>query len=108
MANSYRWVITQMICAPQQDGKTDVVINVFWQQIGSNGFYTASVNGSVFLAYAPGSSFTPYADLTQDQVIEWVQAALGPEQCAALKASIDQQLGQQTNLPVVNPPLPWG
>jgi hypothetical protein len=108
MSNTYRWVITQLTCVPQQYGKTDVVINVSWQQIGNNGSYNASVHGASFVTYTPGSPFTPYSDLTQDQVIEWVQASLGPEQCAALTASLDQQLGQQTNSPVVNPPLPWG
>lgn len=108
MANTYRWVITQLTCVPQQYGKTDVVINAAWEEIGSNGAYTASVSGTSFLTYTPGSPFTPYPDLTQDQVIGWVQASLGPEQCAALNASLDQQLSQQTNSPVVNPPLPWG
>jgi hypothetical protein len=73
MSNTYRWVITQLTCVPQQYGKTDVVINVSWEQIGNNGSYNASVYGASFVTYTPGSPFTPYEDLTQDQVIGCVQ-----------------------------------
>lgn len=107
MANTYSWVIQQMDCVPQEDGQTDVVITVHWQQNATNGTYNASVYGTVSVTYTPGSPFTPYADLTQDQVIGWVQAALGPERCAELVASLDQQISEQVAPTVITPALPW-
>ncbi len=47
------------------------------------------------------------ANLTQDQVIGWVQNALGFDQCAQLAANLDQQIEAQINPPVVTPALPW-
>ena len=107
MANTYTWVIEQMNCAAQEDGKTDVVMTVHWRQNATDGTYNATVYGTVGLTYTAGSPFTPYANLTQQQVIGWVQSALGTEQCAQLTANLDQQIADQVNPPVVTPPLPW-
>lgn len=107
MANTYTWLIERMDCVPQEDGHTDVVMTVHWRQNATDGTYNASVYGTVGLTYTPDSPFTPYADLTQPQVIGWVQDALGPEQCAQIAATLDTQIANQVNPPVVTPPLPW-
>lgn len=107
MANTYSWVIQQMNCVPQEDGHTDVVMTVHWRQNATDGTYNATVYGTVGLTYTAGSPFTPYADLTQQQVIGWVEEALGPEQCAQITANLTQQLADQVTPPVVTPPLPW-
>ncbi len=107
MANTYTWVIEAMDCVPQEDGETDVVITVHWRQNATGGTYNATVYGTVGLAYTAGSPFTPYANLTQQQVIGWVQDALGAERCAEITANLDAQIANQVNPPVVTPPLPW-
>jgi len=107
MNNTYAWVIEAMDCKPQEDGQTDVVITVHWRQNATDGTYNATVYGTVGLTYTPGSPFTPYADLTQDQVIGWVQDVLGPDQVIALEANVTAQIEAQINPPVVTPPLPW-
>lgn len=107
MTNIYTWVIEAMDCVPQEDGQTDVVMTVHWRQNATDGTYNATVYSTVGLAYTAGSPFTPYADLTQQQVIGWVQDALGAEQCAQITANLDQQIANQINPPVVTPPLPW-
>ena len=107
MSLTYTWVIEAMDCKPQEDGQTDVVITVHWRQNATDGTYNATVYGTVGLTYTQGSPFTPYADLTQDQVIGWVQDALGDEQVASLEANVAAQLANLANPPVVTPPLPW-
>ena len=107
MANTYSWVIEAMDCVPQEDGKTDVVMTVHWRQNATDGTYNATVYGTVGLTYTARSPFTPYANLTQQQVIGWVQDALGAERCAEITANLDAQIANQVNPPVVTPPLPW-
>jgi|694.fasta_scaffold70233_2 hypothetical protein len=107
MANTYTWVIEAMDCVPQEDGQTDVVIAVHWRLNGTDGTNTATVYGTVGLTYTPRSPFTPYTNLTQDQVIAWTQDALGDEQVASLEANVAAQLANLVNPPVVSPPLPW-
>jgi len=107
MSNTYTWVIEQLDCYPQKDGHTDVVFTVHWRLNGTDGTNTATVYGTVGLTYEPGQPYTPYEDLTQAQVVGWVQAALGPEQVQALTDNVAAQLAAIANPPVVTPPLLW-
>jgi hypothetical protein len=92
---------------PELDGETDVVFTVHWRLDGTDGIYVGSVYGSVGVTLDEGATFTPYASLTQAQVIGWVQDALGEEQVASYEANVAQQIENQINPPVVTPPLPW-
>jgi len=105
--NTYTWVIEQLECYPEEYGYTDVVFVVHWRLNGTDGTNMAYVYGNVGVSYEPGQPFTPYADLTQDQVVGWVQAALGPEQVQAYTDNVATQLADLANPPVVTPPLPW-
>ena len=107
MAITNTWNVVQMDCYPQADGETDVVFTVHWTLTGTDGTYTGSVYGSQAVSIDPDVPFTPYADLTEAQVIGWVQAAMGTEQVAAYEANVAQQIANQINPPVVTPPLPW-
>lgn len=108
MAITNTWAVVQMDCYPELDGDTDVVFTVHWTLNGTDGTYAGSVYGSVGVTLDEGGTFTPYASLTEAQVIGWVKDALGEEQVAAYEASVAQQIADQANPPVVNPPLPWG
>ena len=103
----YSWVIERLDCYPEQDGETDVVFTVHWRLNAQDGEYGATAYGTVGVSYAPGQPFTPYADLTEAQVVGWVQAALGAEQVAQMEAALAANIAAQINPPVVSPPLPW-
>lgn len=107
MAIAYTWTVTQMDAYPEEDGETDVVFNVHWILNGVDGVYQAYVYGSQGVAIDPDAPFTPYEDLTETQVIGWVQDAMGAEQVAAFEANVALQINDQINPPVVTPPLPW-
>jgi len=101
------WAVVQMDAYPEEGGETDVVFNVHWTLSGTDGTYSGSVYGSQNVSIDPDAPFTPYADLTEAQVIGWVQAALGEEQVASYEANVAQQIADQMDPPVVTPPLPW-
>ena len=107
MAITNTWAVVQMDCYPELDGDTDVVFTVHWTLTGTDGDYAGSVYGSQAVALDPTAPFTPYDDLTEAQVIGWVQAAMGAEQVAAYEANVATQIANQINPPVVSPPLPW-
>lgn len=106
MTATFNWTVDSMDCLPQAEGETDVVINVNWRCTGQESGFTSSVYGSQMVTYTPGSSFTPYADLTQEQVVGWVWAA-DPELQANMQTAVQEQLDAQINPTVVSPPLPW-
>jgi hypothetical protein len=107
MAITNTWSVIQLNCYPELDGETDVVFTVHWTLNGTNGAYAGSVYGSISVPFDRGADFTPYADLTQAQVIGWVQDTLGEEQVAVYEANVAQQIADQANPPAVTPPLPW-
>jgi len=55
----------------------------------------------------PGAPFTPYADLTQEKVIDWLMVGMGTERVAELEAGVANQINEQIVPSVVTPPLPW-
>ena len=101
------WNVVQLEAYPEKDGLTDVVFIVHWTLTAVDGDYTGSVYGSVGVTLDPSAPYTPYADLTQDQVVGWVQDALGAEQVASYEANVLAQIESQKNPTVVTPPLPW-
>jgi hypothetical protein len=108
MANTYTWVISQLDCYPQHDDRTDVVFTVHWRRQATDGSgHNGDIYGSQAVTLDPDAPFTPYADLTEAQVIGWLEEAFGTETLAAQVAALDQQIANQINPPVVNPPLPW-
>jgi hypothetical protein len=98
------WTVTAMDCYPQEGGNTDVVFNVHWTCAGTDGIYNASVYSTCTVP-GPGNPFTPYDQLTQQQVLGWIWAN-GVDQ-AATEAAVQTQLDNQINPPVVTPALPW-
>jgi hypothetical protein len=107
MAITNTWSVVSLDCYPELDGETDVVFTCHWVLSGTDGTYNGSVYGSVGVSIDPDAPFTPYADLTQAQVVSWVQDALGEEQVASYEANVAQQIADQQDPPVVTPPLPW-
>lgn len=102
------WQIEYMTTTPSTATPPECVMIAGWRCTGTqtaNGkTYTASQYGTTGFQ-APGDPFTPYASLTQDQVLGWVWAN-GVDK-AAVEASIQQELDNQVNPPMINPPLPW-
>lgn len=107
MAITYNWTVAQLDAYPTYENHTDVVFTVHWRMDGVDGEYTAGVYGSVGLTLDPEADFTPYADLTEAQVIGWVKDALGEEQVASYEENVAAQIDALVNPPVVTPPLPW-
>ncbi len=104
---NYTWIISQLECYPQHEGHTEVVFTVHWRRQATGGTHTSDIYGSQSVTLEPDAPFTPYADLTEAQVIGWLEAAFGEEQLASQVASLDKQIEDQINPPVLRPPLPW-
>lgn len=108
MTNSYQWRINQLECYPEKDGHQDVVFTCHWDRLASDGEgHDARIYGSQSVTLDAEAPFTPYADLTFDQVVGWLEEAMGAETLAAQVAALDQQIANQINPPVVVLPIPW-
>jgi len=98
------WIIERLLVKPTEGSLTDVVITADWRCNGTDETYSGTCYGSCSFA-PPSGEFTPYEDLTQEQVLGWCYAN-GVDQ-AAIEANVTQQINDQINPPVVTLPLPW-
>ena len=105
MTATITWSVTAMDAYPQAEGQTDVVFTVHWICAGVQDSYQSSVYSTCGVTYSSGTPYTPYAQLTQDQVLGWIWAS-GVNK-AATEAAVQQQINNQINPPVVTPKLPW-
>jgi len=94
-----------MTSYPQAEGQVDVVFQVNWMCSGTESGAGASNGGVAYVTYTAGTPYTPYDQLTQEQVLGWVYAS-GVDQ-AAVEASVQMQIDERLNPPTVNLPLPW-
>lgn len=84
------------------------VVTAFWVCTAVEGTQSAQVYGSQSFTYDPTEpGFIPYDDLTEAEVVGWVQTAMGPEQVAAYEASAQASLNQIIN-PQTASGTPWG
>lgn len=105
MTTTYTWTITGMEAYPQADGQQDVVFNVNWQcNASEDQNYQANSFGSVPVTYTAGSPYTPYAELTQEQVWGWINPSIDRP---AVEANLQAMIDAQKTPEVVTPPLPW-
>lgn len=102
-----KWNINALDCYPEYQGEKDCVFTAHWDLTATEGEYSGRVYGSVGLTLDAEAPFTPYNQLTKDQVIGWVKDAMGAETVAAHEANVLQQIENQKNPPVVSPKLPW-
>jgi len=100
-----------MECYPTYEQNIDVVFTVHWDCLGSEVVSGSTYNGRVYgatgVTYHSGSTFTPYNQLSQDDVLGWVWDSMGTDQKSNYENSVQTQINNQINPPVVILPLPW-
>lgn len=104
MTTTFTYAINSMSAYPTADEQTNVVFQVNWSCQAVNGTTTANTFGSVSVTYDPSAPYTPYADLTQEQVWGWINPSINRTQ---VEADLEEAIVKLQNPTVVNPPLPW-
>tara|TARA_R110002012_G_scaffold320300_1_gene543192 strand:+ start:748 stop:1068 length:321 start_codon:yes stop_codon:yes gene_type:complete len=99
---TYTWNNKTVDTYPSLEGESDVIFNVHWRLTGTDDSENiGSVYGTQSLETSDLSDFTAFADITEEQVNGWVEAALGEEKVAELKANIDAKIEEKVNPTVV-------
>jgi len=99
---TYTWNNKTVDTYPDLDGNVDVIFNVHWRLTGEDeNNNVGSVYGTQSLDTTDLSSFTAFADITEEQINGWIETAMGEDRVAELKASIDAQIEEKINPTVV-------
>ena len=107
MTINYNWAINPLEAYPTASGETDVVFVAHWQFYATTGSYFATSIGTQSLTYSSGSTFTPFNDLTLEQVTGWVTGAMGSGSVDRMKEGLAAQIANQINPPSVTLTSPW-
>jgi len=111
MAVTYTWKVTDMKVRNETiEGTTydETVVQTLWEKTGTdeNG-NTGMFAGATPFQYNPESStFTPFADLTEEIVLGWIQAVVVGSYEEHVNEQIQKEIDEKIN-PVVDPGLPW-
>lgn len=110
MTTQYTWTIKEMSTVPELDGEPDVVVSAIWEMTATEGEFSVQMNGIQQFTLQQGEQFTPYSQLTQQQVINWVQQSMGENGINSVMACAQGQLDAMINPPPqpMPQPLPWG
>ena len=68
--------------------------------------YSASNMGTVDLDAPDSENFTAYADITEEDAQGWVEAKIGADRLAEIKASLDAQIAERET-PTKATGIPW-
>jgi len=99
---TYSWNNKTVDTYPLLEGKSDVIFNVHWRLTGEDtDGNVGSTYGTIALDTSDLSSFTSFADITEQQINGWVEAALGAEEVQAKKDAIDAQIAELVSPSVV-------
>jgi hypothetical protein len=99
MSIEFIWTIKQL----DRKSADGFVTTAHYNVSAVDGDFNASTYGAMSFTQEEGQSMTPFAELTQEQVIGWVQDKLGKD---VVEASLQSRIDAQKN-PVQLSGLPW-
>jgi hypothetical protein len=97
--------ITWNIAQLERHTADGIVFTAHYTVDANDGTYSAGAYGSIGLE-APEDSIIPYASLTPEIIIGWVQDKLGEEQVESISAALQGQIDEQ-RAPSKASGLPW-
>ena len=102
MTTTFSWAIASC----DRHTADGIVFTVHYTVAANDGTYASSAYGSIGLEQ-PEGDVIPYADLTPELVIGWVQDKLGgDEKVAEIEAALQAQLDEQA-APTKAAGVPW-
>jgi hypothetical protein len=102
---TYKWIFSAFDCKVSEEGMQDVVTTVHWRYNGTNeDGISAEVYGAQSVGTPTPDAFTPYPELSEEQVIGWMESIIDME---VINANIDAQIEAITNPVKVTLQAPW-
>ena len=105
---TFTWAVTALYTETIGTNQNYVVI-ANCETIGVDGNYKAVVPNVIQFSTEDLTTFIPYADLTEEIVVNWIKESLGVDGVLSIEESIQGQIDSQINPPVVpvSTPLPF-
>ena len=103
MTTAFTWDIAQL----ERNCADGVVFTAHYTVGATDGIYSASAYGSIGLEQPDPNNIIPFAELSKDLVIGWVQEKLGgDEKVKEIEAALQVQIDEQA-APTKAQGVPW-
>lgn len=104
----YEMKIDALDCASSLAGKSKVVTRAIWTLTGTdNDGNSASTSASTEFPAPEGDDFTPFDELTPDEVVSWVYTNADAKYLQSKKELIVKLIEDTLEPQVITPKLPW-
>jgi len=109
---NYTWTVSSLYTV-DTESETDYVVNAVYEVVGTEEVdgvaYTSSIKDTAKFEVVSGDDFVPYADLTNDTVVEWIKSELGELGVEGYENAVGGMIDSQVTPPTVptNTALPW-
>lgn len=110
---NYNWEIEGMDVYSSVSGLDSVVYKIHWRLIATSEHHSADVFGEAILSAPDPEDFTPYGELTKEDVVSWVGGYLDSQEGEeAVSVSLYKQylaniLAAKESSLLAPAPLPW-
>jgi hypothetical protein len=105
---NFLWVISQLNCAVESEGLPNVINVIHWRyqatQLDGDKTWFAETYGASSVAQPNPQNFVPYEDVTEAEVISWLEEILPVDE---MKAALEAKIELEINPVQVTLPLPW-
>ena len=91
---NYKWIISDLVAKIQDGELSNIIETVHYRYQATDGEHTADVYGSVGLEAPDAESFKPFEEVTEADVIAWLESKLDVE---AMQSGLDAQLDAIAN-----------
>ena len=102
---TYKWEFPAFDCSLDKEGMEKVVTTVHWRYSGTDeDGISAGTYGAQPVGEPNPDAFTPYPDLSKDQVIGWMESVIDMEE---MNGNIIKQIELIKNPIQITLPAPW-
>jgi hypothetical protein len=104
MSDTYTWKIAQLerLCETGEIQTVHYTVDARSADLA----YSAGAYGSIGLDPADPDSMIPFADVSEEDVIDWLKAKFGEEKVAEIEQALSDQIESQ-RAPKTATGLPW-
>tara|TARA_X000000950_G_scaffold42268_1_gene46843 strand:+ start:67 stop:387 length:321 start_codon:yes stop_codon:yes gene_type:complete len=102
MTVEFNWTVADL----QRNLADGMITTVHWRVDAFDGTYGEGAYGSIGLEPAEADSMIPYADITEEIVVQWVKDHYGAEKIEEVEQALTARIEEQRT-PSVGNGLPW-
>jgi len=96
MPTTYTWGIDRLFFKTEENSLQKVIKGITWYYTANNGVVEATHKGTESVYSVDALNFTPYENLTEEQVKSWIEPKLNHW---AIKKGLDDELIRTLNAP---------